>query len=73
MPKRIDLTDEWRHSGIDITWTPSAQRLSFGGWYDSFVGLESHSFKLREFLMPLALQRKIAPRRSSLKPSSHLH
>ena len=55
---QIDLTDEWGHSGIDITWTPSAQRLSFGGWYDSFVVIESHSFRLREFFDALGITEK---------------
>ncbi len=58
MPKRIDLTDEYAHSGINITWTPSAQRLDFGGWYDSCVGIESHSFKLREFFDALGITEK---------------
>ena len=58
MPKRLDLTDEWGHSGIDIAWTPSAQRLVVGGWYDSFVGLESHELTLREFFDRLGITEK---------------
>jgi hypothetical protein len=58
MPKRLDLTDSYRHSGIDITWTPSAQRLDVGGWYDTFVGLETHSLTLRQFLNELGITEK---------------
>jgi hypothetical protein len=58
MPKRLDLTDSYRHSGIDITWTPSAQRLDVGGWYDSFVGLETHSLTLRQFFDELGITEK---------------
>jgi hypothetical protein len=58
MPRRIDLSDEWGHSGIDITWTPTAQRLDIGGWYDSFVGIETRSLQLREFFDKLGITEK---------------
>ena len=58
MPKRLDLSNEWRNSGIDITWTPSAQRLVIGGWYDSCVGIESHKLTLREFFDKLGITEK---------------
>jgi hypothetical protein len=58
MPKRIDLTDEWGRSGIDITWTPTAHRLDIGGWYDNFVGIETHSLQLREFFDKLGITEK---------------
>jgi hypothetical protein len=58
MPKRIDLTDEYAHSGIDITWTPTAQRLDIGGWYDSCVGLEGGSLTLRQFFEKLGITEK---------------
>jgi len=58
MPKRIDITDDYGHDGIDITWTPSAQRLDIGGWYDNFVGIESRSFTLREFFDELGITEK---------------
>ena len=58
MPKRIDLADEWGRSGIDITWTPTAQRLDIGGWYDSFVGIETRSLQLREFFDKLGITEK---------------
>ena len=35
MPKTIYIPEDARHSGIDITWTPSAGRLDIGGWYDT--------------------------------------
>ena len=58
MPNRINLTDDWAHSGIDITWTPTAQRLDVGGWYDTYVGIGSHSFQLREFFNKLGITEK---------------
>ena len=58
MPKRLDLSDESGRSGIDITWTPSAQRLVIGGWYDSFDGIESHELTLREFFGKLGITEK---------------
>ena len=58
MPKRIDLTDAYAHSGIDITWTPTAQRLVIGGWYNTCVGIESHSFQLRDFFDKLGITEK---------------
>jgi hypothetical protein len=56
MPKRIELTDEWGRSGIDITWTPTAHRLDIGGWYDSFVGIGTHGPQLREFFDKLGIE-----------------
>ena len=58
MPKRLDLSDEYGRSGIDITWTPSAQRLVIGGWYDSCVGIESHQLTLLEFFNKLGITEK---------------
>jgi hypothetical protein len=58
MPKLLHLAGECHHSGIDITWTPSAQRLDVGGWYDSFVGLETHSLTLRQFFDELGITEK---------------
>jgi hypothetical protein len=42
-------------SGIDIRWTPTAQRLDIGGWYDSFVGIEGASLSLLEFFDALGI------------------
>lgn len=58
MPKQLDLTSGYGRSGIDITWTPSAQRLDIGGWYDSFVGIQTHSMSLREFFERLGITEK---------------
>lgn len=60
MPRQIFLPREGpiRCSGIDITWTPSAQRLDFGGWYDSFVGIEGESFTLLEFFNAMGITEK---------------
>lgn len=58
MPKRLDLSDEWGHSGINITWTPSVQRLDVGAWYDSHVGIEGDSMTLRQFFDKLGITEK---------------
>jgi hypothetical protein len=58
MPKRLYLSSWGDHSGIDITWTPSAQRLDVGGWYDTFVGLETHSMTLHQFFDGLGITEK---------------
>lgn len=51
----IAAEGELDSSGIDITWTPTAQRLEIGGWYDSFVGIESEAMSLREFFDQLGI------------------
>lgn len=58
MPKRIFIPPDARSSGIDITWTKSAQRLDIGGWYDSCVGIESGSFTLRAFFEELGITER---------------
>jgi hypothetical protein len=58
MPKRLDLSDEYGRSGIDITWTPSAQRLSIAGWYDTCVGIDGDAMTLREFFDKLGITEK---------------
>ena len=58
MPKRLDLSDETGRSGISVTWTPSAQRLDIGAWYDSFVGIEGDSMTLRQFFDKLGISKK---------------
>lgn len=55
MPHTIYLPEFCRHSGIDITWTPTSQRLSIGGWYDSCVGIENTALTLREFFDKLGI------------------
>jgi predicted transcriptional regulator len=59
MPKTVWLKKEgFSTSGINITWTPSAQRLDIGGWYDSFVGIEEQSMTLAEFFQRLGITEK---------------
>lgn len=58
MPKTIYIPKQARHSGIDITWTPSAQRLDIGGWFDSCVGIESQSLSLSDFFSRLGITEK---------------
>ena len=55
MPKRIYIPADAKHEGIDVTWTPTAQRLDFGGWFDGCVGLGGESMTLREFFDRLGI------------------
>jgi len=45
-------------SDIDITWTPSADRLDIGGFYDSFVGIPPISMTLGQFFEKLGITEK---------------
>lgn len=61
MPKRffmprIDTGN--KSSGLDVTWTKSTQRLTFSGWYDSFIGIQGDSMTLREFFDLLDITEK---------------
>ena len=58
MSKTIYLPENAKHSGIDISWTKTTQRLEIGGWYDSCVGIEGTSLSLREFFMRLGITEK---------------
>ena len=58
MPKTIYLPERTGSQGIDITWTPSYQRLDLGGWFDTFVGIETVSITLREFFDKLGITEK---------------
>lgn len=58
MPKTIYIPEDARHSGIDITWTPSAGRLDIGGWYDTMVGIQTGSMTLAEFFAKLGITEK---------------
>jgi len=55
MPKTIYIPKDAKYSGVDITWTPSAQRLDIGGWYDSCVGIRPEAMSLREFFDRLGI------------------
>lgn len=55
MPKTLYVPEDARRSGVDITWTPTANRISVGGWYDSCVGIEGEAFTLREFFDRLGI------------------
>ena len=58
MPKTIYFPENAIHSGIDITWTPSASRLDIGGWYDTYVGIESSLLTLAQFFEKLGITEK---------------
>ena len=55
MPKTIYIPNDAKHSGINITWTESTQRLDFGGWYDTCVGIGGDELTLREFFDQLGI------------------
>lgn len=55
MPKRIYIPEDATSSGIDITWTKTAQRLRFSGWYGGYTGLKCGSMLLREFFDKLGI------------------
>ena len=69
MPTTIYFPKDAKHSGIDITWTPSAGCLDIGGWYDSMnetvlgwtrirVGIQSSSMTLTEFFHKLGITKQ---------------
>ena len=58
MPKTMLVPEDAKYSGINITWTPSAQRLDISGWYDSFVGIQGRSMSLRQFFDGLGITKK---------------
>lgn len=55
MPKTLYISESWANSGVDVTWTPTADRLAFGGWYDTCVGIEGRAMSLREFFDELGI------------------
>jgi hypothetical protein len=58
MPKRIYIPADASDAGIDVTGTPTAQRLDFGGWFDTCVGLGGESMTLREFFDRLGITQR---------------
>lgn len=59
MPTKLTLTDsDYHRSGVEITWTKTAQRLDIFGWYDSCVGIQGDSFQLAEFFRKLGITKK---------------
>lgn len=57
-PRDIENGNGPASCGIDVTWTKTGQRLCFGGWYDSFVGIPGDSITLREFFDALGITEK---------------
>ncbi len=62
MPKTLSLPPNVRNkwgslpsSGVEITWTPSADRIDISGWYDGFVHIQGGSMSLREFFDALGI------------------
>lgn len=58
MPKSLYFHPEYSNSGIEVRWTPSAQRIDISGWYDSFVGIQGGSMNLKEFFDKLGITEK---------------
>ena len=59
MPTRITIPEDANREGIDITWTPSAQRISIGGWYDTCVGIcQTERMSLRQFFDKLGITER---------------
>lgn len=55
MPKTLTIPQgkptwggEWS-DGVEITWTPSDNRIDIGGWYDGCIGIQGESMSLRNF------------------------
>ncbi len=57
-PKKIYLPEDARHSGIDIAYVKSAQKLRIGGWYDSMVGISGGEISLKDFYQKLGITEK---------------
>ena len=55
MPKRIYIPEDATISAIVITWTKTALRLRFGGWYSGYTDLKGGSMLLREFFDNLGI------------------
>ncbi len=62
MPKTIYLPRKTatghESSGLSVRWTPTAGRLDFGAWFDTFVGIEGDSMTLVEFCRALGITPK---------------
>ena len=55
----IDGRNEFdSRSGVDVTFTRSSNRISIGGWYDSYVGIKSDTMSLREFFEYVGITEK---------------
>jgi hypothetical protein len=57
-PKTWYITDEYGHSGIDITYIKSRKVISIGGWYDGCVGISSQEFSLEKFIELSGIPKK---------------
>ena len=55
MPKKIYIPEDATSSAITVTWTKSAQRIRFGGWYSGYTDLKGGSMSLRGFFDKLGI------------------
>jgi hypothetical protein len=58
MPKTIYFPQDANHSGVDVTWTKTTGKLSIGGWYDTYCGIENEEITLCEFFKNLGIGAK---------------
>ena len=72
MPKKIIIPKDAKHSGVVITWTPSAMRLDIGGWYDHYVGTEPESMNLKEFFNRLGIRKEHCLKALKERRGSHV-
>ena len=56
--KTIYFPASGTRDGIDITYVKSRGVLEIGGWYDSFVGIETTAVPLGTFLRSLGISAK---------------
>lgn len=49
------ITTGSERSGVDISWMKRRKVIRIGGWYDSFVGIESEEMTLKDFLTTLGI------------------
>lgn len=55
---KLILPADAKHSGIDISYSKKHKSLHIGGWYDSFVGIESTDLTLAQFFKLLGITEK---------------
>ena len=57
-PKQTIWTGNGR-AGVDIRFVKSTQTLYIGGYYDTFVGIESEAMSLRDFFQRLGINKSM--------------
>ena len=57
-PKQTIWTGD-TSSGVSIRFVKSTQTLHIGGYYDTFVGIESEAMSLRDFFQRLGINKSM--------------